>query len=175
MHVEYRILGPLDVTVDGRAVALGGRHRRALLALPLAHANEVAPLDRLIYGLWNEAPPETAANIVQGYVSQLRKLLGRETIVTRGRGYALIMGDSRRSREARWHAPEGAGERRAAAGLLREHRPAVGTCAGARSRYGSQAVGTEVAGYRIEHLLGRGGMSTVSGPAGRSLKMAPPL
>ena len=93
MRVEYRILGPLDVSVDGRAVALGGRHQRALLALLLAHANEVVPLERLIDGLWDEAPPETAANIVQGYVSQLRKLLGRETIVTRGRGYALIADD----------------------------------------------------------------------------------
>ena len=79
--------------VDGHAVALAGRHQRALLALLLAHANEVVPLDRLIDGLWDEAPPETAANIVQGYVSQLRKLLGRETIVTRGRGYALIAAD----------------------------------------------------------------------------------
>jgi DNA-binding SARP family transcriptional activator len=77
VHVEYRILGPLDVVVDGRAVALGGRYQRALLALLLAHANEVVPVDRLIDGLWDEAPPDTAANVVQGYVSHLRKLLGR--------------------------------------------------------------------------------------------------
>jgi DNA-binding SARP family transcriptional activator len=91
--VEYRILGPLEVSVDGRVIALGGRHQRALLALLLAQVNEVVPVDRLIDGLWDEAPPETAANIVQGYVSQLRKLLGRDTIVTRGRGYALIAAD----------------------------------------------------------------------------------
>jgi DNA-binding SARP family transcriptional activator len=93
VHVEYRILGPLDVVVDGRAVALGGRYQRALLALLLAHANEVVPVDRLIDGLWDEAPPDTAANVVQGYVSHLRKLLGRDAIVTRGRGYALIAPD----------------------------------------------------------------------------------
>jgi hypothetical protein len=28
VHVEYRILGPLDVIVDGSAVALGGREHR---------------------------------------------------------------------------------------------------------------------------------------------------
>jgi hypothetical protein len=50
VHVEYRILGPLDVVVDGRAVALGGRYQRALLALLLADANEVVPVDRLIDG-----------------------------------------------------------------------------------------------------------------------------
>ena len=65
MQVEYRILGSLEVSVDGRAVALGGRHQRALLALLLAQVNEVVPVDRLIDGLWDEAPPDTAANIVR--------------------------------------------------------------------------------------------------------------
>ena len=76
--------------VDGHAVALAGRHQRALLALLLAHANEVVPLDRLIDGLWGEAPPDTAANVLQSYVSQLRKALGRDAIETRspGTGFA---------------------------------------------------------------------------------------
>ena len=125
MDVEYRILGPLDVSVDGRPVALGGRHQRALLALLLAQVNEVVPVDRLIDGLWDEAPPETAANIVQGYVSQLRKLLGRETIVTRGRGYALIAADGAldlqrfEQRAAAGTAEHAAGRPEAAAAELR--------------------------------------------------------
>ena len=93
MRVEFRILGPLDALVDGRPVGLGGRHQRALLALLLVQANEVVPVDRLIDGIWDEAPPETAANVLQGHVSQLRKLLGRDTIVTRGRGYVLAAPD----------------------------------------------------------------------------------
>jgi hypothetical protein len=48
VKVEFRILGPLDVIVDGRAVAFGGRHQRALLALLLVHTNEVVLIDRLI-------------------------------------------------------------------------------------------------------------------------------
>ena len=125
MDVEYRILGPLDVSVDGRPLALGGRHQRALLALLLAQVNEVVPVDRLIDGLWDEAPPETAANIVQGYVSQLRKLLGRETIVTRGRGYALIAADGAldlqrfEQRAAAGTAEHAAGRPEAAAAELR--------------------------------------------------------
>jgi DNA-binding SARP family transcriptional activator len=93
VRVEYRILGPLEALADGRPVALGGRHQRAVLAILLAHANEVVPVDRLIDGIWDEGPPETAANVLQGYVSQLRKLLGRDAIATRGRGYALIAPD----------------------------------------------------------------------------------
>jgi DNA-binding SARP family transcriptional activator len=91
--VEFRILGPLDVLVDGRAVGLGGRHQRAVLALLVVRANEVVSVDRLIDGIWDEAPPESAANVLQGHVSQLRKLLGKDTIVTRGRGYAVIAPD----------------------------------------------------------------------------------
>ena len=93
MRVEYRILGPLDALVAGAPVPLGGRHQRAVLAILLAQANEVVTVDRLIDGIWDEGPPETAANLLQGYISQLRKLLGRDTIATRGRGYALIAPD----------------------------------------------------------------------------------
>ena len=49
------------------------------------------PVERLIDGVWDDAPPETAANVLQGYVSSLRKALGKETIVTRGRGYAVVV------------------------------------------------------------------------------------
>ncbi len=91
--MEFRILGPLDALVDGRPVELGGRHQRAVLALLLVQANGVVPAERLIDGIWDDAPPQTAANVLQGHVSQLRKLLGRDTIVTRGRGYVLTAVD----------------------------------------------------------------------------------
>jgi DNA-binding SARP family transcriptional activator len=38
--MDYRILGPLDVCVDGRRLELGGEKQRALLAILLLHANE---------------------------------------------------------------------------------------------------------------------------------------
>ena len=57
---EFRVLGPLEVLVDGTPVPLGGPRQRALLALLLAQANEVVPVDRLIDGVWGDDPPETA-------------------------------------------------------------------------------------------------------------------
>jgi len=67
-----------------------------VLALLILHANEVVSVDRLIDELWGESPPASAANIVQGYVSHLRKTLepGRERgeyeiLVSRPPGYAL--------------------------------------------------------------------------------------
>ena len=87
--MEFRILGPLEVTADGRALDLGGHKQRALLALLLLQANRVVSSDRLIEALWEEEPPGTAPKALQVHVSQLRKLLGRERLETRAPGYLL--------------------------------------------------------------------------------------
>jgi DNA-binding SARP family transcriptional activator len=91
VSVEFRILGPLQALVDDTPVSLGGRQQRAVLAILLAHSNQTVPVDRLIDGVWDDSPPESAANLLQGYISQLRKALGKEVIATRGRGYAVIV------------------------------------------------------------------------------------
>jgi DNA-binding SARP family transcriptional activator len=87
--VEFRILGPLEVTEDGQAVALGGAKQRGLLAFLLLHANHVVPRDRLIDELWETDPPDTARTALQVHVSQLRKALGRDRIVTQAPGYLV--------------------------------------------------------------------------------------
>jgi DNA-binding SARP family transcriptional activator/DNA-binding beta-propeller fold protein YncE len=75
--MEYRILGPLEVTDDGRTIRVAGAKQRALLAVLLVHANEVVSRDRLIDELWGDHPPDTAAAALQVHVSQLRKALER--------------------------------------------------------------------------------------------------
>jgi DNA-binding SARP family transcriptional activator/DNA-binding beta-propeller fold protein YncE len=97
--LEFRVLGPLQVATNGTSLPLGGAKQRAVLVLLLLHANEVVPTDRLIDELWGDSPPESAANIVQGYVSHLRKALepGRrrgehELLISHPRGYALQIG-----------------------------------------------------------------------------------
>jgi DNA-binding SARP family transcriptional activator len=87
--VEYRILGPLEVLEDGQPVSLGGSKQRALLAILLLHANEVVSRDRLIEELWGGSPPDTAQTALHVHVSQLRKILGSETIVTLAPGYSI--------------------------------------------------------------------------------------
>jgi DNA-binding SARP family transcriptional activator len=91
--MEFRILGPLEVLEEGRTVALGGAKQRALLAVLLLRANEVVSLDRLINELWGGEPPDTAHTALQVHVSQLRKLLGRDTIVTQTPGYLIRVSD----------------------------------------------------------------------------------
>jgi DNA-binding SARP family transcriptional activator len=87
--VEFRILGPLEVFDGGAPVRLGGRNQRALLALLLLNAGEVVSTDRLIDGLWGEKPPRTAPTSLQNAVSQLRKLLSVDRILTKAPGYSI--------------------------------------------------------------------------------------
>lgn len=88
--MEFRILGALEVDLDG-AVEVGSPKRRTLLAALLLHANELVPIDRLVDMVWADGPPRTAAHSVQIYVSELRHALGPESdrLVTRPPGYLL--------------------------------------------------------------------------------------
>lgn len=87
--MEFKILGPLEVRDDRGQLSLGGGKHRALLALLLIHPNESLSTDRLIAELWGEAPPATAAKILQNHVSQLRRVLGDDRLQTQARAYAL--------------------------------------------------------------------------------------
>ena len=87
--VEFRVLGPLEAVVDGEPIALPAAKPRALLALLLLNRNRVVSVSDLIDELWGDAPPETATKALQGYVSQLRKALGAERLLTKPPGYSL--------------------------------------------------------------------------------------
>jgi DNA-binding SARP family transcriptional activator len=87
--LEIRVLGDLEVLVDGHAVQFRGSKQRALLAALLLERGRAVSVDRLVEALWSGSPPETAQNSIQVYVSGLRKALGGERIVTRGRTYAI--------------------------------------------------------------------------------------
>src|SRR4029078_1972898 len=87
--MEFRILGPLEVRDGDRVLKLGGAKQRALLALLLFHANRVVSRDRLIDELWGGSPPDTASTALQVHVSQLRKAVGRDAIVTQAPGYLV--------------------------------------------------------------------------------------
>jgi YVTN family beta-propeller protein len=87
--IEFRVLGSLQAVERDRQLALGSPRQRALLALLLIHLGEPVSSDRLVDELWGGAAPVSAVKIVQGYVSNLRKVLGEGLLVTSGRGYVL--------------------------------------------------------------------------------------
>ena len=91
--MEFRVLGPLDVSRDGRAVALPEGRARALLVLLLLEAGRVVPVERLVDVLWDGQPPARAVKLVQGFVSRLRRALGPDAIVTLAPGYLVRVED----------------------------------------------------------------------------------
>jgi DNA-binding SARP family transcriptional activator len=91
--MEFRILGSLEVVDQGRGVKLGGAKQRSLLAFLLLNPNRAISRDRLIDELWGDQPPDTAATAIQVHVSQLRKALGRDVIVTQTPGYLIRVHD----------------------------------------------------------------------------------
>src|SRR5918993_5337487 len=91
--MEFRILGPLQVRDEGRQLPLGGAKQRALLALLLLDPTRVVSRDRLTDELWGDSPPDTAPTALQVYVSQLRKALGRDLILTQPPGYLIRISD----------------------------------------------------------------------------------
>jgi peptide/nickel transport system substrate-binding protein len=92
--VRCGILGPLVIWEDERELDLGSGRHRALLVFLLLHAGEVVSSDRLVDELWDERAPASAAKLVQGYVSRLRRALPPDSIVTRDSGYLLRTGES---------------------------------------------------------------------------------
>ena len=81
VHTEFG-----EVTVDSRPVSLSPTEYALLMAL-LAEPGEVVPPDRIAREVWSEP---ASANLVQVYISYLRRKIGAERIRTiRGEGYVL--------------------------------------------------------------------------------------
>jgi DNA-binding winged helix-turn-helix (wHTH) protein len=91
--VEFRILGPLEVTAHGQSLEVGGARTRAVLAMLLVHANQVVSADRLVQELWTGHPADKAAASLQVRLSELRRALRRageaDRLATRPPGYLL--------------------------------------------------------------------------------------
>lgn len=73
--MEFRILGPLEVTDGPRTFDLPGGRARSLLALLVLRVGEAVSPDRLVDELWGDQPPPTVNTVLQGFVSRLRRLL----------------------------------------------------------------------------------------------------
>ena len=90
---EVRLLGPLELTVGGRAIDVGGPRQRVVLAVLALNVNRVVSVEQLVDAVWDDEPPSTARGQIQIAVSALRKLLDRagrpDVIRTRAPGYLL--------------------------------------------------------------------------------------
>jgi DNA-binding SARP family transcriptional activator len=93
--MQVRLLGPVDVVVDGNPRPVRGLRRKAVLAVLALQAGEVVSTDRLTEAVWGQAAPTTAVNTLQSHMSYLRTVLGgKSAILAQAPGYLLdLCGD----------------------------------------------------------------------------------
>jgi DNA-binding SARP family transcriptional activator len=91
-RVAVRLLGPVEVLVDGRSVPAGGRRQRTVLALLAIRAGRVVSVDELADAVWADEAVDRSRATLQVYASNLRKVLdpaGPAVIESRSGGYVL--------------------------------------------------------------------------------------
>jgi DNA-binding SARP family transcriptional activator len=91
--MDFAILGPVVVRSGGDVVLLAAAKPRALLVRLLIDANRPVPAELLIEDLWEGSPPRSAPQTLQTYVSQLRKALGSDRVITTAGGYQIVAGE----------------------------------------------------------------------------------
>lgn len=118
--VQFGVLGPLQITVNGAPIGLGTPKQRAVLAVLLVNRNRPVAVDSLLTAAWGDDPPAGARAGLHSYISNLRKLLSRagagpDTLVNAPPGYRLTVAEADLDL-GRFAAEKAAGVRAAAAG-----------------------------------------------------------
>ncbi len=93
MVLDFRVLGPAEVTADGRPVPLGGSRPLIVLAGLLLRANRVVPVEELGRWLWDD-DRRRSKGALQTYVLRLRRALGDQVAIrTESGGYRIELDD----------------------------------------------------------------------------------
>ncbi|MGW6570249.1 BTAD domain-containing putative transcriptional regulator, partial [Streptomyces sp. NPDC054975] len=88
--MRYSVLGPAQVhTADGSPVALGGARLRALLTALALRVDRTVLVGALVAEVWPDDPPADEVAALQALVGRLRRVLGREAVVSGPGGYRL--------------------------------------------------------------------------------------
>ncbi len=92
--MQFRMLGPLEVQVDGGWSGINAAKWRTVLAVLLLQPGQVVSTERLITEVWPEETPARATNLISVYVHRLRRLIGDpegRVLTTRAPGYQLLV------------------------------------------------------------------------------------
>ncbi|MFI2612896.1 BTAD domain-containing putative transcriptional regulator [Kitasatospora sp. NPDC018619] len=96
VFMEFHVLGPVGVRLDGVEAVLDGSKQRTVLAALLLADGRLVSDAQLTTALWGWNPPVTAAAQIYTHVSRLRKRLGDGAQILRRRpGYLLRTDGSR--------------------------------------------------------------------------------
>ncbi|MFF3767173.1 BTAD domain-containing putative transcriptional regulator [Streptomyces sp. NPDC001922] len=90
--LRFRILGPLEASADGERISLGGAVQERVLSVLLLEPGLVVPMPRLVEAAWEHDPPATASHQVRKAVSDLRRRMPGDGIIsTEGSGYRVTV------------------------------------------------------------------------------------
>ncbi|GAA3514652.1 DNA-binding SARP family transcriptional activator/Flp pilus assembly protein TadD [Streptosporangium album] len=91
--MDFRVLGPLEITVDGQRLDLGGIRQQTVLAVLLLDPNRAITIGRLMEAIYGDDPPTTSRAQVQICISALRRLFAAhgnaDLISTQSQGYEI--------------------------------------------------------------------------------------
>lgn len=89
--MRFQLLGPVEMWHGGGRIDVGHAKQRCVLAVLLMDAGQVVQVATLIDRVWGHSPPDSALNVLYGYVARLRRALGVEGAQLRRRsgGYLL--------------------------------------------------------------------------------------
>ncbi|MGS0684142.1 BTAD domain-containing putative transcriptional regulator [Nakamurella sp. GG22] len=99
-EVDFRILGPLEILVDGSAQPMPGGKPKGVLAVLLINRNRVVPSAAIADSIWDGNSPDTYQAILQVYISTLRRSLraagieSQAVVTTQAPGYRMLVDDS---------------------------------------------------------------------------------
>ncbi|MEJ1116853.1 BTAD domain-containing putative transcriptional regulator [Paenarthrobacter sp. CCNWLY172] len=94
---QIRVLGPIEVSVDGVQLELSKRRHREIIAILVALRGRAIPTADLAEELWDGMPPNGAVGAIRSFVGELRRILEphrkprtlASVLVTVADGYAL--------------------------------------------------------------------------------------
>ncbi|CCH27574.1 BTAD domain-containing putative transcriptional regulator [Actinosynnema sp. NPDC047251] len=127
-QVEFRVLGPLQVLVDGEQVVVRAGRQRSLLVSLLMRAGSSVSVDELAEHIWGADPPARARGTLQTYVMRLRQVLGPAVPIRTVPDAYLIDVDERTIDVVRFEQLVEEGEQERSAGRL-ESASAIFTAA----------------------------------------------
>lgn len=87
--IDFRVLGPVTVSLAGQPIDLPTAMQRRLLAILLCRPGAAISIDQLIDAMWQDDAPATARKTLQIYVHRLRRAGLHDRILRDSSGYTL--------------------------------------------------------------------------------------
>jgi len=87
--LEIGVLGPFHIRIDDEWQPVSTRQVARLATMLAGWPGELVERERLAMGMWGGDAPATVANTLQAHVSQLRRIVGKQTVQCEGTSYRL--------------------------------------------------------------------------------------